>query len=395
MRTRARFGEGFTLIELLVVIAIGVLILGLLVPALSGTRSTARTAVCLSVQRHFGIAMAEYGERERFFVPGPHTSGINALAWYWTDQLTSNVYTRTFERHGFDNVPAPASTPEAPVTPYDWMSPILAPMIDLPVGVRERFRALLTGDLACPANNAPSDILWIDGKLETSIEIAGETILPGDVPMGSYSSPYPMHVYYNRAHKVRRSPYTLSTGSDALGINLTGELWDSNVDWSTSRFQFTTDSMGDLSAKVIAYDGARYIDQNGQMSVSFTVSAKPWGDLFMSRSPVVNIAYDGGAGSSRKSGNPHRFLANTFDPRTRRGLLGGNGMIDRHVYRHPGNSITLSFYDGHAERRPDHETRRASLYFPTGSTVRHIGSSAGTGTGAFGDPTLNEGDRVP
>ena len=60
MRKRSRLSDGFSVIELLVVVSILTMLTGLLLPALSGARAVAQTAVCASHLRQLGIATSLY-----------------------------------------------------------------------------------------------------------------------------------------------------------------------------------------------------------------------------------------------------------------------------------------------------------------------------------------------
>jgi prepilin-type N-terminal cleavage/methylation domain-containing protein len=57
--------RGFTLIELLVVIAIIALLVGLLLPALTGARESGRSAVCLSNLRQSGLCCRQYADESK------------------------------------------------------------------------------------------------------------------------------------------------------------------------------------------------------------------------------------------------------------------------------------------------------------------------------------------
>lgn len=60
---------GFTLIDVLVAMAVIAVLIGLMIPTLSGVRETARTVVCSSNIRQIGIGMAMYADDAKGEIP--------------------------------------------------------------------------------------------------------------------------------------------------------------------------------------------------------------------------------------------------------------------------------------------------------------------------------------
>ncbi len=73
--------RGFTLIELLVVISIIALLIGILLPVLSGARNSARQMDCLSRQKQLGLIYQIHMDDHKSYMIPP-TVGGNLWSWY-------------------------------------------------------------------------------------------------------------------------------------------------------------------------------------------------------------------------------------------------------------------------------------------------------------------------
>jgi prepilin-type N-terminal cleavage/methylation domain-containing protein len=85
--------NGFTLVELLVVIGIIAVLVGILLPALSKARESARLTQCLSNVRQFGLAMNMYVAEHKGVWPRFYTRPGAGFPWDDADLSTSLAYT--------------------------------------------------------------------------------------------------------------------------------------------------------------------------------------------------------------------------------------------------------------------------------------------------------------
>ena len=88
-----RPARAFTLIELLVAIAIIALLLGLLLPSLSGARRTAHRTVCISNLRQLQTVNTLYaGNHDGAYAPGASDFRSNLSRWHGTRQSTGEAF---------------------------------------------------------------------------------------------------------------------------------------------------------------------------------------------------------------------------------------------------------------------------------------------------------------
>ena len=89
--------SGFTLIELLVVIAIIALLIGILLPSLSGARDSARSVQCLSSLRSLGMVMSMYTDDNKDVLPrSKHSVGFSGIL-PWGPQMFEYLTDQAFE----------------------------------------------------------------------------------------------------------------------------------------------------------------------------------------------------------------------------------------------------------------------------------------------------------
>ncbi|MBL0869801.1 MAG: type II secretion system protein [Phycisphaerales bacterium] len=75
-----RVRRGFTLVDVLVSLTVITVLMGLLLPSLSGIRETTRRVVCSSNIRQFGLGIAMYTEDNRGYIPYS-----NFISWQESD----------------------------------------------------------------------------------------------------------------------------------------------------------------------------------------------------------------------------------------------------------------------------------------------------------------------
>ena len=89
--------HGFTLVELLVVISIIAMLLSILMPSLQKAREMAKSTVCKSQLKQFGIALQTYAEdnRNEYLVNEYPPAGQSPEGYYWFGRISAYIDTKS------------------------------------------------------------------------------------------------------------------------------------------------------------------------------------------------------------------------------------------------------------------------------------------------------------
>jgi len=329
---------GFTLIELLVVISIIALLIGILLPVLGTARETARSAVCKSNLRQVGIANATYAADFEGWIPGPNTSG-------WHLALGESY----------------RPTADAPTQDFDWVSPLLGRMLDLPDDRLERFQAIAMTQLRCPSNE------------ERYKELFQGPALPMN-PEHPFVLSYVTPTYFHMVQVSQDAFGSVPGLSPAENQALDGQK-DTQV--LPKGYRPNIDQVGQLSEKVFAFEGGRYYDASIG-GLDYTTETDTSG---LGGSPQGNFMSRGIA--FRGSGEP--YLRNDGKPEP---------IFERVSLRHGGPTANLGFFDGHVEARQMIEASDPALYLPSGS-VNFFSNYTSSNVLNYWHPDVYDYDVIP
>ena len=292
---------GFTLVELLVVVAVISILMSLTVPALSGARQAAQTAIAMANVRRLGVAQATYANQNDQWLAGPNTSGARAI----TD------HGRSLEGD---------TTSTTPTTTHDWISPVLGDELALSPNRAER-TAEIFQRLAGPRVRRFADSLWgRSGDLADFDRVLGER---GFLQV-SYLAPSAFHY---RPEGGDWTPRLLRGGNVRPLTGIPRPYHPPS--WYRPRL----DLLARPDAKAIVADGTRYItEQRGPKGTGFTL------DFDVSPEPAIY-------GSFTSSG-PIFHASRAYG----RAYLSGQSVNVDLSMRYYDREMHVGYFDTHAER---------------------------------------------
>jgi len=262
LKTHSR-RSAFTLIELLVVIAIIALLIGILLPALGAARQTARSVVCLSLQKGLGTSQQVYAAENDDYYSSP----VNVGARYLSSVIIpgEGVVTGAEQMEG-------ESTSSTPTSVQDWISPIAGDEFNFPSSRAWR-TAQIFEVLSCPEATQDSIVYsgGDAGDLDDFEQIIEERtafrqvsyLMPtGFAHLGNYNGgPFANQSAADATTAYLRSLLDPLNGIDISSSNFGRMLSHPNSAKQPSGFRHRLDRVGTtISDKVIFADGTRYFD---------------------------------------------------------------------------------------------------------------------------------------
>lgn len=317
--------DGFTLVELLVVIAVIGLLISVLLPALQGARSAARAIVGASIQRQIGIGAIQYaGENDQFY-PGINSSGRMMR------NAGPNADYEAWNRSG-----------TAPVQTWDFITPSLGGE-SLPPNREERMYKVFE-EFADPAQTVRAPV-WESGPGAGVSEAAAYANQVGQAFRGASYLMSSTFQLYGKNNPALDPTSTLPPDRFGWGTN-SGEAECYLPD---NKFAPRLDRV--TSDKVFIADGFRYIGDGGN-EIDFDASVFGYSHgAFTDLPPSSRTSRAWGNEQGQPSGGPD----------------GTNLPLS---YRHVGNSMNVTMFDGSGKRISESDSRNPALWAPRGYTVR-------------------------
>lgn len=345
--------DAFTLIELLVVIAVIALLLGLLLPALSGARDSVRVVVCQSRQRSLAQAQNVYMFDHREYYACRNTTGLIDPLEYHVSYITGADGTST-----------------TPVQAWDWISPILGEEMNFSTN-RARRWAGIYNDLHDPASVVYNDTLFNRTPDARDFE---EILASVGIRQASYMQPSAF-VYYPDTRTARavadRTMVHTRWGprrAPVIGFPFEREFR------VPANFHPRLDLVAiQPSAKIAVADATRYYDPPRGL-VDFDIEAFP---QFFGGFSCSEPSYDGSAEFGRGFG-------------ARQGRPGDESNLDL-TARHPGRTMNVGRFDGSvASIRLQEAWRDPAPWWPSRSEYTGVGDPTPEVASRF-----EPGDRLP
>jgi prepilin-type N-terminal cleavage/methylation domain-containing protein/prepilin-type processing-associated H-X9-DG protein len=337
--------RAFTLIELLVVVAIIALLISILLPSLSSAREHARAVVCGQHMRQFGNGLQIYFGDNKDYIPGVNTSGVAIRA----------------KMISMGGNPSVLYQSKMPVQSFDWMTPILAPGMEMPALRSERFRFLMER-YRCPSQMYTS-ITYYGSSGPDKSEFQAQGAIPGV----SYLMPGAFQYFGQRSvGKV--------VGFDEKVATLPILAKVSPAEWEVlvQDFSGRLNQIGPAARKIFAADGTRFVDESTQVDHA----TSPFPDWFGS------YTSPGGWWSGCQAYGVRGGSKNWAGMAVGRGSV-SNGLNLPVTYRHGGQrgiasgdahdnkgTINALFFDGHVDRLADQRSRELQFWYPKGGVVQ-------------------------
>jgi prepilin-type N-terminal cleavage/methylation domain-containing protein/prepilin-type processing-associated H-X9-DG protein len=301
-----RRSRGFTLVELLVVVAVIALLIGVLLPALAGARSSGLQMKGAANQKQMVLGLVRWSGENDDQIPGTNTSGRKLQPPDLDAADSQNRLSRSADR---------------PTQNWDWLSPAIGTDA-LPESRAERF-VRIWEDFGCPAM---TDTLTVANVQNPNSELTRVLESRGGMPMPSVLMP----ASWQWAGDVPGANRILQPANEASVAEL-----------PTNWFPRIT-SVGSESRKIAIADG--YANLADPPTINGAIWANPDTDdaysTFCSSTPVKtnSLNYDnGGKDASR-------------------------------AYRHRGR-INAGFWDGHVETVTFRDSQNPSYWYPKGTKI--------------------------